>query len=306
MKQRVLFSAVVATIAGLTSTPALSQSGEAAQVIFTNDKLTVIDAKGVERKVSQGEFIQPGERVVTPPGVIGQIRLPDGTLIGARPGTDLKLEGILKSLGKNVIVLNEGNVRVINVEPPKGPKPMPTDIISPISTMQLTSGDGEAIHVKQGSKAGAEPGTYNRLQMGNALVRNDKGELPLPPMQPIFGARLGTPLQPIDFLPISLVKIEPVQLANPTLSLKTSLTLAGDFRTIAPDAFTSVQAPLGDTPLKTIVGTKNPTGSSNAFFSQRLTPEYVKVDPNLINAAKLQPPQPLIKPPLKPIKKTIP
>jgi hypothetical protein len=117
MKQRIFLTAIAATIAGLSSAPVLSQSNEAAQVIFTNDKLTVIDAKGVERKVKQGDFIQPGERVVTPPGVIGQIRLPDGTLLGARPGTDLKLENILKALGKNVLVLNEGNVRVINAQP---------------------------------------------------------------------------------------------------------------------------------------------------------------------------------------------
>ena len=92
-----------------------------------------------------------------------------------------------------MLVLNEGNVRVVNVEPPKGPKPMPMDVISPISTLQLrTGGDGEAIHVKaRQTKPDVEPGTYNRLQLGTAIVRNDKGELPLPPMQSIFAPRQG-------------------------------------------------------------------------------------------------------------------
>ncbi|MBK9445338.1 MAG: hypothetical protein IPO00_04130 [Betaproteobacteria bacterium] len=240
MKQHILFTAIAATLAGLGSTPVFSQSGEAAQVIFTNDKLTVIDAKGIERTVKQGEYIQPGERVLTPPGVIGQIRLPDGTLLGARPGTDLKLEATLKSLGKNVLVLNEGNVRVINIEPAKGPKPLPMDVISPISTMQLTGGDGEAMHVKPGSKQNVEAGTYNRLQLGAAVVRNDKGELPLPPMQPVFGSKLGVPLQPIAFLPISLVKLQPVLTTNlfaPTLS---TTTLTTNLRLISPTLTTSI------------------------------------------------------------------
>lgn len=302
MKQQIFLTAIAATIAGLSAAPALGQSGEAAQVIFTNDKLTVIDAKGVERKVGQGEFIQPGERVLTPPGVIGQIKLPDGTLLGARPGTDLKLEAILKSLGKNVLVLNEGNVRVVNIEPTKGPKPMPMDVISPVSTMQLISGDGEAIHVKPGSKTGVEPGTYNRLQMGNAVVRNDKGELPLPPMQPIFGAKLGMPLQPIAFLPLSLVKLEPILVTNTLISPTISPTLVGDLKIISPTLATFSPlptAPLGDTSVKTSLGTANFTGSSTPVISEKLAPQYTVINPLTINAGNIKPPPPPPPPPPK-------
>lgn len=307
MKQRIFLTAIAAAVAGLSSAPVFSQGNEAAQVIFTNDKLTVIDAKGVERAVKQGDFIQPGERVLTPPGVIGQIKLPDGTLLGARPGTDLKLESILKTLGKNVLVLNEGNVRVVNIAPPTGPKPMPMDIVSPISTMHMTAGDGETMHVKSGSKSdgtsGAEPGTYNRLQLGNALVRNDKGELPLPPMQPVFGSRLGVPLQPIAFLPISLVRIESVQLANPQLSQSFNPALVGNLRSFGPAFSPSVQGPLGDSPFKLSMGTANPSGISNAAYSRELTPGYAKINPNLIIVGRLQPPPQQIKPPPKIIKK---
>ncbi len=318
MKQRILFTAIAATIAGLGSTPVFSQSGEAAQVIFTNDKLTVIDAKGIERTVKQGEFIQPGERVLTPPGVIGQIRLPDGTLLGARPGTDIKLEAILKTLGKNVLVLNEGNVRVINVEPPKGPKPMPMDVISPISTMQLTAGDGEAMHVKPGSKQNVESGTYNRLQFGTAVVRNDKGELPLPPMQPIFGAKLGVPLLPIAFLPISLVKFEPVlsnsapsTLISPTLSI----SLVGDLKTASPTLSNSQFLPAGSTTqllagakpvtgLDSFVGTTSPTAFNATSFLSNVNPVTQATASNLRMTSNQSGAiyRPIYKPPLKVIK----
>lgn len=302
MTQRIHLTAIAAGIAiGLAAAPAFAQSGEAAQVIFTNDKLTVIDAKGVERVVRQGDFIQPGERLITPPGVVGQIKLPDGTLLGARPGTDLKLDSIVKSLGKNVLVLNEGNVRVINVEPPTGPKPMPVDVISPVSTLKITAGDGEAIHVKPGNKQNVEPGTYNRLQQGSAVVHNDKGELPLPPMKPVFAPRLGVPLTPIAFLPINLIKFEPIltgsiattQLVSPTLSA----SLTGDLTKLP----TGTSLALNDVNLKsgslltgntpvTNLGTATPTGTTgSAIYSPLLTPQYNIVDSRTMQVARNMP-----------------
>ena len=306
MTHRIHLTTIAIVVAGLVSVPAFAQSGEAAQVIFTNDKLTVIDAKGVERAVRQGDFVQPGERLITPPGVIGQLRLPDGTLLGARPGTDLKLDSLVKSLGKNVLVLNEGNVRVVNVEPPKGPKPMPVDVISPVSTLQIIAGDGEAIHVKPGNKQNVEPGTYNRLQQGTAVVRNDRGELPLPPMQPVFAPRLGVPLAPIAFLPINLVRLEPIltssiasaQLVSPALGA----SLTGDLTKLP----TGTSLALNDVNLKsggqlpganqisTNFGTATPVGTTgSAIFSQTLTPQYSNIDSRTLAAARILPTPPI-------------
>lgn len=216
-------STVILAIYGL---PVLA-AGEAAQVIFTNDKLIVIDAKGIERAVKQGDFIQPGERVVTSPGVIGQIRLPDGTLLGARPGTDIKLESFLGAIDKNVLVLNEGNVRVINLESSRGPKPLPVDIVSPNSTMKLSGGDGETIHVKVGDRRNADPGTYTRLQMGVASLSNPTGNLKLSPLQSSFVPKVGVAPTVIAAFPISLAgaAIPPV-LTTTTTKLATTTSLA--------------------------------------------------------------------------------
>lgn len=303
MTQRIHLTAIAAGIVvGLAAAPAFAQSGEAAQVIFTNDKLTVIDARGVERVVRQGDFIQPGERLITPPGVIGQIKLPDGTLLGARPGTDLKLDSIVKSLGKNIVTLNEGNLRVVNVEPPKGPKPMPVDVVSPISTLQITTGDGEAIHVKPGSKQNVEPGTYNRLQQGNAVVRNDRGELPLPPMQPVFAPRLGVPLTPIAFLPISLIRIDPIRVAATGSTLLVSPTLSasliGDLTKLPTGTPLALSDPNlksnsllpGNTLISANIGTATPTGTTGSgAFSPALTPQYIQVDTRTLQTARILP-----------------
>ncbi|MDQ5879830.1 MAG: hypothetical protein QG638_2567, partial [Pseudomonadota bacterium] len=189
--------------------------------------------------------------------------------------------------------------------------PMPMDVISPISTMQLTAGDGEAMHIKPGSKQDVEAGTYNRLQLGAAVVRNDKGELPLPPMQPVFGSKLGVPLLPIAFLPISLVKLQPVLTTNlfaPTLS---TTTLTTDLKTISPTLTTSIltsstltsptlatktiTAPLQTTTLGTapLVGTTSPT------ISPALTPTYSLISPTIIMTAAIKPPPPPPPPPPK-------
>ncbi len=306
MTHRIHLTTIAIVVAGLVSVPAFAQSGEAAQVIFTNDKLTVIDAKGVERAVRQGDFVQPGERLITPPGVIGQLRLPDGTLLGARPGSDLKLETIVGNLGKNVLVLNEGNIRVLNIEPPKGPKPKPAEIISPISKLQISDGDGAAIHVKPGDKrSGVEPGTYNHLQRGTAIVRNEKGELPLQPLQPVFAGKPEILPAPIATLPASLVKLEPIVLPTAAVPAKVGAGPLPELKTpsgitLAPLPLAGAATMLPQDPIKPAIGTAPLVGTGNVAISNSLTPMLSNVDPVLIRTATLlKPPLPVPPPPVK-------
>lgn len=301
MKRENQITLIAATVALLGAAPAFAQSGEAAQVIFTNDKLTVIDARGVERVAKQGDFIQPGERLITPPGVVGQIKLPDGTLLGARPGTDIKLDSIVKALGKNVVTLNDGNLRVVNVEPPKGPKPMPMDVISPISTLQIQAGDGEAIHLKPGNRQKVDPGTYNRLQQGTAVVRTDKGELPLPPMQPVFAPKEGVPMVPIATLPTTLVKLETVALRTPPLLSSLPVLQPPSVGALGPLPSIGMNTPLlSGSVIKPGGGTAPLAGTSNVVFSQTLTPMASAINPQtLATATIIKPPPPPPPPPPK-------
>lgn len=305
MNTRISLTIVATAFLCATSIPAFAE-GNAAQVIFTNDKLTIVDAKGVERVARQGDFIQPGERLITPPGVIGQIRLPDGTLLGARPGTDLKLESIVGALGKNILVLNEGNVRVVNVEPPKGPKPLPMDVVSPLSTLEITAGDGEAIHVTPDSKKpSVEPGTYNRLQLGTAVVRNDKGEMPLSPLQPVFAPKSGVPLAPIAFLPSSLVKIEPVVATSPVAPTLVSPTLLPKLTTLSPTIMTALSSPTlsyatlsGSTP-KTTLSTTTTAPTSTFVSTPLIGTSTTTISSTLLTTTTVKPPPPPPPPPPK-------
>lgn len=177
MKRHPLSWLLVILLGGLNPV-ALHAAEDAVQVIFANGQLTVIDAQGVQRLVRQGQFVRAGERIITPPGITAQFRLPDGTLLGARPGTDLKLESLVDSLGKNILVLREGNVRVINLASPSGSNPKPVDVVGPASTMQLRSGDGETALSRTGIA-----GNYSRLQTGSATLRTTSGEVALEPMK---------------------------------------------------------------------------------------------------------------------------
>lgn len=299
MTQRIHLTAIAAgIIVGLATAPVFAQSGEAAQVIFTNNKLTVIDAKGIERVVRQGDFIQPGERLITPPGVIGQLRLPDGTLVGARPGSDLKLQAIVGNLGKNVLVLNEGNVRVLNIEPPQGPKPKPVEIISPIATLQISDGDGAAIHIRQGEKpSGAEPGTYNHLQRGTAIVRNERGELPLQPLQPVYAGKPEVLPAPIASLPVSLVRLDPIVLPSAATPTKAGAGPLPELKTpsgviLAPLPLAGAGTLLPLDPVKPTLGTAPLVGTGNVAISNSLTPMLNNLDPALLRTAALKPTPP--------------
>lgn len=248
---------IAAVLLAAYGLPAIAQS-ESAQVLFTNDKLTVIDAKGVERVARQGDFLNPGDKVRTAIGVIGQIKLPDGTLVSARPDSDITLEVIDHRKGRNSLAVTQGNVRVINVDLPGRPQPFPIDVITPGSTLQLTGGDGEAIHIKPGSSTKVEPGTYTRLQLGTGLMSNPKGDLPLLPMQSGFVPRA-------DIVPVGIVSLPPL-IANFTPTI-------GTLTTIKPaTTLPSLTAPLTFTPSIGASVLTNPTLATAVIMPTAINP----------------------------------
>jgi hypothetical protein len=82
---------------------------------------------------------------------------------------------------KTVVQLNQGNVRVLNVDTPAGVNAKPVDIVTPVSTLQLGRGDGESIHQSGGNPA--QSGTFNRVQSGTAVISTPNGNLSLQPLQ---------------------------------------------------------------------------------------------------------------------------
>ncbi|CAG0950614.1 hypothetical protein RHDC4_00052 [Rhodocyclaceae bacterium] len=200
MKRHTVYRGTAALLGTLACIGAFAQEG--AQVLFSNGSLTVIDAGGNQRVAKQGDMLLPGDRLVTPPGVLAQIKLPDGAMVSARPESELRLERMGANADRTVLQLNQGNVRVLNVDAPPGIVTRPVEVVTSTSTLQLTRGDGESILVKPGGRA--EPGTYNRVQVGEAVMRTAAGSLPLQTQQAAFAPRPETSPTIIAELPKAL------------------------------------------------------------------------------------------------------
>lgn len=185
MKRHTARVAVASLVAVLSSLDALAQ--EAAQVLFSSGALAAIDAAGARRPLRQGDVLRPGDTVVTPPGVLAQIRLPDGAMLSARPDSEVRLDQIGVNVDRTVLQLNQGNIRVLNIDAPAGTNPRPVDVVTPTSTLQLSRGDGESMLVRPGGPA--EPGTYNRVQNGEATMRTAGGNLRMQTQQAAFAPR---------------------------------------------------------------------------------------------------------------------
>lgn len=185
MKRHTAHIAIASLVAALTGLDATAQEG--AQVLFSSGALAAIDATGARRPLHQGDVLRPGDTVVTPPGVLAQIRLPDGALLSARPDSEVRLDQIGVNVDRTVVQLNQGNVRVLNIDAPAGTNPRPVDVVSPTSTLQISRGDGESMLVRPGGPA--EPGTYNRVQSGEATMRTSGGNLQMQTQQTAFAPR---------------------------------------------------------------------------------------------------------------------
>lgn len=147
----------------------------AGQALFTLGDVSVIDAAGKERPLKQGDAIEPGEKVVTKPGAIVQLKTPDGTRIGLRPESDLKL-GDPKEVQAR-LELGRGTVRVLSDEKP-GRDVKPILVQTPVSSMKIAKGDTESVFVpKDGGKAPDQQGGFHRLVNGKAELVLDQNKL---------------------------------------------------------------------------------------------------------------------------------
>lgn len=199
-----------AALAAIPLAPAFAQSAEAV-VIFSNGPLTVIGADGQKRTVEQGEHLKNGDRLITPPGTLGQLKLPDGSLVSARPESEIRLDRMGPGTDRTVLELGQGSVRVINIAAPAGAAPRQVDIVTPASTMQITRGDGEAFRVQPGAQGTpqADAGTYNRLQAGEAIVRTRRGDMPLQGQQISFSPRADAMPTAVAALPADVARQAP-------------------------------------------------------------------------------------------------
>ncbi len=154
----------------LAPLPALADG----RVIFASGDVSLVGQDGARRPARKGDHVQPGERVVTAPNAMAQLKLRDGAFVGVRPGSSVKLQAFGAMGAGAELLLQAGSVRVLNLETNGSSKPLP---------VQLQSADGARVLVRgadleSGKPAGSTPaaGLLTRVSAGTALAQTTQGD----------------------------------------------------------------------------------------------------------------------------------
>lgn len=164
-----------------------------ATLLFAQPGATIVADGGASRAAVKGDLLQPGERLVTPAGAISQVLLADGSLIGVRPESELRMDRLQSGADGNTSALSlvQGSVRIIAANLMDSRKSSSVALQSGSASVQIRGGDLESALVKRDAKAapaGTEAGSYQRLLVGSASLTQGSTTRSLAPGQVSFVA----------------------------------------------------------------------------------------------------------------------
>lgn len=172
----------------------------AATVLFAQEGTQIVDTNGVARSAKKGDVVQNGERLLTTTGSISQIQLPDGSLIGMRPGSEIRLSADTTApQSAPVLTLMQGAARVIGSELMDAKKTSHITLQSGFATLRLQGADLESAVVKADKGASpsnttaSTPGSYQRLLVGSGSIGSGAQLTSLAPRQVNFIGSSNTP-----------------------------------------------------------------------------------------------------------------
>ena len=218
-----------------------SLAAPAGTVLFTQTGSQIVDANGIPRPAQRGDVLQHGERLQTPEGGISQVLMQDGSILGVRPGTELRFDPPAAN-APTVVSLLQGSVRVIGAELMDARRTSAMTLMSGPATLQLKAADVETTVV--GDKRGTmDPGSYSRLLTGTASI--GKGALvePLPTRQVSF-------VGPTAVTPVTLSSVSPELFGSRLISpstltdgAKTATGISSPSLSLSPEGSRLVVAP---------------------------------------------------------------
>lgn len=149
----------------------------AGTLLFAQPGTQIVGTTGTTRAATKGDLLQSGERLLTPPGAMSQVLLPDGSLIGMRPDSEVRID--LAPAGSDtkppVISLVSGTARVISADLLDAKKASNFTLQSGNATVRLKAADMESAVITVNDKAppgASAPGSYQRLVVGAGSVSN--------------------------------------------------------------------------------------------------------------------------------------
>lgn len=144
------------------------------QVLFAKGDVQIVGADGVTRPARQGDPVSDGERVITGPGALGQIRLSDGGRVGVRAQSGVRFEPPAAGAPRT-LELTGGNVRVLNMSD-GGATPAPYVLRTSQGQVQVRDADTLAAIVPAETAQGAgSERTVIKLNRGTGIAAGKAG-----------------------------------------------------------------------------------------------------------------------------------
>lgn len=175
------------TASDSTATAITAEPVTAGKVVLAEGDVRFFDKDRQMRRPKVGDPIHEGESIVT--GKDGEVHLnmEDGGYIGVRPGTKMRIVNF-RAQGdaddRSVIGLLEGSLRSVTGWIAKfGSKNV--QVRTPSATIGIRGTEHEPLVIPEGSPLG-EPGTYDRVHVGETEIRTAQGSLRVRPNQAGF------------------------------------------------------------------------------------------------------------------------
>jgi len=188
--------------------PAIPADGAAAQpepagkVVLVEGDVRVFDKNLQSRRPEVGSPVFEGEAIVT--GSSGEVHLDmaDSAYIGVRPNTRLRIaryraEG--DDDDRAVIGLLKGSFRTVTGWIAQF-NPSHAVVRTPTATIGVRGTEHEPYVIPEGSATG-EPGTYDRVYIGETAMRNAQGTVRVTPGRAGFASRAGISPRVLERVP---------------------------------------------------------------------------------------------------------
>ncbi|MBE0625013.1 MAG: FecR domain-containing protein [Burkholderiales bacterium] len=164
--------------------------GAAGNVQFVIGDVKLVTKAGETRALNKGDEVNEGDRIVTAASSSAQIKMVDGGFIAIRPNTDMGFDTYRYS-GKEdgqesaVVSLLRGGFRTITGFIGRTNKQNYL-IKTATATIGIRGTDHEPMVIlapAPGQTSVAEPGSYDKVNVGVAFIRNDAGSIDIQPNQ---------------------------------------------------------------------------------------------------------------------------
>jgi hypothetical protein len=172
--------AVLASITTISSV----QAAQAARVQFTNGDVQIIGSDNVARAAFKGAVLNEGDTIVTGKNSAAQLRMADDGVVAMRPDSRIAIvtfqwEGKEDGFERSVLSLVKGGFRAITGVIGRRNKSNYL-VNTPTATIGIRGTDHEPFYVPPpapGETPPAPPGTYNKVNVGETVIRTPGGSV---------------------------------------------------------------------------------------------------------------------------------